>query len=58
MAGAYCRFCDHRCFVYRVIDRGTTLPWSGHLATCEKGKAHDREQVGADADTAINPLDP
>lgn len=55
MAGSYCRYCDHRCFVYRQVWRHGRLVWSGHLATCERGKAHDRAELGADADTAHNP---
>lgn len=52
MAGAYCRYCDHRCFVDRIIpDTGREI----HLATCPGGKAHDRRVSGYDADTAVNP---
>lgn len=52
MPGAYCRYCDHRCFVDRVLpDTGRRL----HMATCPAGKAHDRTVSGFDADTAINP---
>jgi hypothetical protein len=53
MAGAYCRYCDHRCFVYRVLPDGS---WSGHMATCAEGMAHDRKVTGHDHTTAINPL--
>lgn len=49
MAGAYCR----RCFVYRVLPGGS---WSGHMATCTEGMAHDREVTGHDHTTANNPL--
>lgn len=58
MAGAYCKYCDHRCFVYRVIpaEPGVRSEWGGHLATCARGKQHDREVTGYDADTAINPV--
>lgn len=53
MSGPYCRFCGHRCFVYRVLpDRS----WGGHMATCAEGMAHDREATGHDHTTAINPL--
>lgn len=39
MPGAYCRYCDHRCFVDRVLpDTGRRL----HMATCPAGKDHDR----------------
>lgn len=57
MAGAYCMFCGHRCFVYRIIPAGRLLGWSGHLATCSKGKAYDREQTdGYDSTNTINPV--
>ena len=52
MPGAYCRYCDHRCFVDRVLpDTGRRL----HMATCPAGKAHDRTMSGFDADTASKP---
>jgi uncharacterized Fe-S radical SAM superfamily protein PflX len=57
MAGAYCKFCDHRCFVDRKMPAdakwrpGETV----HLATCARGKEHSRETTGYDASTAINP---
>lgn len=54
MSGAYCQFCDRRCFVYRVLpDRS----WSGHMATCAAGAAHDHVQLDHDHTTAINPHD-
>ncbi|KUN37707.1 hypothetical protein AQJ30_15600 [Streptomyces longwoodensis] len=56
MAGAYCKFCNQRCFVYRVIPDGPAKGWAGHLATCPGGMAHDRAQTGHDHTTAINPL--
>lgn len=56
MAGAYCRFCGHRCFVLRQIIVAGELIFSGHLATCYEGKAHDRKVAGMDADTAHNPV--
>jgi len=53
MAGAYCKFCDRRCFVYRVLpDRS----WAGHMATCPAGMEHDRKMTGHDHTTAINPI--
>lgn len=56
MAGAYCRYCGNRCFVYRVLPDGS---WSGHMATCMDGMAHDRVATGHDHTTAINPaIDP
>jgi hypothetical protein len=57
MAGSYCKFCDHRCFVYRVIPAGPYKGWAGHLATCVRGRAHDRQQTGYDCDSAVNPLE-
>jgi hypothetical protein len=52
MAGPYCAYCDQRCFVYRVAPTGI---WSGLMATCPVGTAHDRDQLGFDHTTAINP---
>jgi hypothetical protein len=57
MAGAYCKFCGHRCFVYRVIPDGPQEGWAGHLATCAQGMAHDRAQTGHDHTTAANPAE-
>ena len=56
MAGAYCKFCNRRCFVYRVIPDGPHKGWAGHLATCPKGMEYDRKQTGYDHTTAVNPL--
>lgn len=54
MAGAYCRYCGRRCFVFRVLPDGS---WSGHMATCTKGMEHDRHLTGGhDYTTAVNPL--
>jgi hypothetical protein len=55
MAGAYCRYCNHRCFVLRTVP---DFSWSGHLATCEKGMAHDRKSLGYDHTTALNLVAP
>ncbi len=57
MAGAYCKFCDHRCFVDRVMpaDSRWMAGKSVHLATCEKGAEYDRQECGYDFTTAINP---
>jgi hypothetical protein len=56
MAGSYCMFCGTRCFVFRIIPDGPRKGWSGHLATCTKGKRYDREQTdGWDADNTVNP---
>lgn len=56
MAGSYCKFCGHRCFVYRDIPDGPAAGRITHLATCVKGMAFDREQTGYDHTTATNPL--
>ncbi|WP_234343429.1 hypothetical protein, partial [Streptomyces sp. NRRL F-5123] len=56
MAGAYCKFCGNRCFVYRIIPDGPQKGWAGHLATCAPGMAHDREKTGYDHTTATNPI--
>ncbi|QYN41026.1 hypothetical protein K1T35_47650 (plasmid) [Pseudonocardia sp. DSM 110487] len=53
MAGGYCAYCDQRCFVYRDLPDGT---WSGHMATCPRGMAHDRQVTGYDYRTAVNPI--
>ena len=60
MAGAYCRYCDRRCFVYRQVAVGGQTAWAGHLATCRDGKAHDRSSLGVDVDSpaAANPAAP
>lgn len=57
MAGAYCKFCGRRCFVYRIIPAGPKEGWAGHLATCAAGMEHDRQQTGYDHTTAENPLE-
>ncbi len=58
MAGAYCKFCDRRCFLLRVMP--SDARWNPgepvHLATCAAGAALDREKTGYDHTTAINPL--
>lgn len=56
MAGAYCRFCDNRCFVLRVIPDGPEKGWQGHMATCARGMAHDFGKTGHTHETAINPV--
>jgi len=59
MAGAYCKFCGHRCFVYRVIpgEPGVRSEWGGHLATCRRGMEHDRQQTGGyDHTNTVNPM--
>lgn len=56
MAGSYCRYCDRRCFVLRVIPDGPEKGWQGHLATCPRGMAHDFGKTGHTHLTAINPI--
>jgi hypothetical protein len=55
MAGSYCMYCDHRCFVERRVIVGGLVVWSGHMATCPKGMDHDRRSLGMDCDQAHNP---
>lgn len=56
MAGSYCKFCGHRCFVLRVIPDGPQKGWTGHLATCRDGMAHDLGETGHTHISAINPV--
>jgi hypothetical protein len=59
MAGAYCKYCDRRCFVYRIVPDGQHKGWRGHMATCPDGKAHDRDALGGyDSSNSVNPMDP
>lgn len=55
MAGAYCKYCNHRCFVYRRVIVGGETVWSGHMATCGKGAEHDRRSLGVTFREAFNP---
>lgn len=60
MAGAYCTFCGHRCFVYRVIPAvpGDRSEQGFHMATCQRGMKHDRASTGGyDHTNTINPMD-
>jgi hypothetical protein len=57
--GPYCKFCDRRCFVDRVMPYDAT--WRPGeaviLATCPRGMEHSRETTGGyDAEKAINPF--
>lgn len=53
--GPYCRYCDRRCFLLRVLADGRSML----LATCEAGMAHDLASCGQTHETAVNPiLDP
>ena len=56
MAGSYCKFCGHRCFVLRVIPDGPQKGWTGHLATCRGGMEHDLKETGHTHLTAVNPV--
>lgn len=56
MAGAYCKFCDQRCFVFRVIPGGQHRGEGWHLATCARGLALDQQKLGYTHLTAINPM--
>lgn len=56
MSGSYCRFCERRCFVDRVVPDGPQRGWRGHLATCQGGMAHDLAELGHTHATAINPI--
>jgi hypothetical protein len=56
MAGAYCNYCGTRCFVDRVIPDGPMKGWSGHLATCQGGMAHDLKVTGHTHLDSINPV--
>lgn len=48
MAGGYCKFCDHRCFVERRLPHNAK--WRPgeviHMATCKEGVRHDLEMTG------------
>ena len=56
MAGAYCKFCGRRCFVLRVLPDGLWKGWTGHMATCAGGIAHDLKVTGHSHITAVNPV--
>jgi hypothetical protein len=56
MAGAYCRYCDRRCFVLRVIPDGPEKGKSFHLATCRAGMEHDLKETGHTHISAVNPI--
>lgn len=50
--GPYCKFCDFRCFVIRVLPDGTTRM----MGTCLRGMEFDRRACGLDHIAAINPV--
>jgi hypothetical protein len=57
--GAYCRYCDRRCFLPRTLPADAKGDYAGmtiHLATCTRGMERDREVTGYDHTTAINPV--
>jgi len=54
--GAYCNFCQTRCFVLRVIPDGPDRGRSFHLATCRDGMVHDLAKTGHTHISAINPV--
>lgn len=56
MAGAYCQYCDQRCFVYRQVIVAGEIVWAGHMATCPRGQEHDRAALGVDFTQAHNPM--
>ncbi len=49
--GPYCRYCDFRCFLLRVLNDGRTML----LATCRRGMEHDLASTGETHETACNP---
>jgi hypothetical protein len=57
MAGAYCQYCGRRCFLLRVVIVAGVVVWSGHMATCERGMARDRDAIGIDYTRAHNPAE-
>lgn len=56
MAGAYCKFCGQRCFVYRIVPDGPSKGWAGHMATCTEGMRVDLGTLGHTHLTAVNPI--
>lgn len=50
--GPYCKFCDRRCFVLRVLRDARSML----LATCARGMEHDRQEIGEDHTTTLNPV--
>lgn len=57
--GPYCRYCQHRCFVLRVMPEDATFMPGKQvlLATCSKGMEYDLTTSGYTHKTAINPYD-
>lgn len=50
--GPYCQYCDHRCFLPRMVNGRSLI-----LATCARGMANDREKLGGhDHRTTLNPI--
>jgi hypothetical protein len=54
--GPYCKYCDQRCFLPRVIPGGPDKGKRVLLATCEAGMAADLERDGYTHETALNPV--
>lgn len=50
--GGYCRYCNHRCFLLRVLKDGQTVL----LATCPSGMNNDLAKTGQTHETAVNPI--
>lgn len=50
--GPYCRYCDHRCFVLRVLPGGE----QALMATCKRGMERDLLVAGHTHRTASNPI--
>lgn len=68
MPGAYCRYCDHRCFVgvplphrpaadWRECDCGALCFMSSSLARSDRGNGHRQGSCRPTADTAPPPTD-
>lgn len=51
--GPYCKYCDHRCFLPRILaDHSSRI-----MATCPRGMAFDLESCGQTHETSTNPHD-
>lgn len=50
--GGYCRYCDLRCFLLRVLKDGQSVL----LATCTSGMNNDLAKTGQTHETAVNPI--
>lgn len=56
--GPYCRFCNQRCFVVRLLPDDSHSRAGQYLAmaTCPGGMAHDRERTGYTHRECVNPV--